>query len=250
MTGAPLANYWVHNGFISVNTEKMSKSLGNFFTIREVLEKYPAEVLRFFLLSTHYRSPIDFSDDALENAARSLDRIYNALENAEAAVPDQEIKIDLSHPFLKNIEKLQTDFKAAMDDDFNTARALAAVFDLVRELNTLSGQSARTPRDAWVLRTVLDEIKKIGAILGLFGGREVKGLDSAADSLNSLLTELKPEWAGEKRLAEDILAEILEIRLKARKSKEWATADLIRGRLQELGIEIKDSPMGTSWKLK
>lgn len=215
-TGKKYVNYWMHAGAVRVNKEKMSKSLGNFFTIREVLEKYPAEVIRYFLVSSHYRSQVDYSEDNLVEANATLDRLYQSLRGLNES--------DLS---ADNIDQSYTDrFKVAMNDDFNTPEALAVMFDLVRELNVArKEQSDRVP----VLASTLKALGKVLGILQLdpeayFKGESSEGLSN--EEIDQLVIE----------------------RTDARANKNWAESDRIRDVLLEQGITLDDSKDGTSWR--
>lgn len=209
--GCTMANYWLHNGFVRVDDEKMSKSLGNFFTIREVLEKYDPEVVRFFILRAHYRSPLNYSDKHLDDAKASLTRLYTALRGLQ--VPS--IDIDWQEPPAAR-------FKAAMDDDFNTAEALAVLFELANELN-----KDRSPQTAALL-------KQLAAIVGLlqrdpqaFMQGDIQGDDAAGElDIDSLITA----------------------RINAKKAKDFAEADRIRKALSDAGIVLEDTAQGTTWR--
>jgi len=209
-TGQPLARFWMHNGFVRVDNEKMSKSLGNFFTIREVLAKYDAETVRFFILRAHYRSALNYSDAHLDDARNALKRLYTAL----ASVPAAAVEIDWNDEYAAR-------FKAAMDEDFGTPEAVAVLFELASEVNR-----SRSAQRAGLL-------KALGAILGLLqeeptaflqGGSVAGGLDEAA-----------------------IQAQI-EARAAAKAAKDWPEADRIRKALLEQGVLLKDGPAGTSWE--
>jgi cysteinyl-tRNA synthetase len=208
--GVPLATVWMHNGFVNVDNEKMSKSLGNFFTIREVLQKYDAETMRFFMLRAHYRSPLNHSDAHLDDARAALKRLYTAL----SAVKADDIAIDWSEPFAAR-------FKAAMDDDFNTPVALSVLFDLASELNR-----GKDPRQAGLLRA-------LGGVLGLLQSDPASYLQGggAGDALD-----------------EPAIAERIEARAAAKRAKDFAEADRIRQELQSLGVVLKDSAAGTTWE--
>lgn len=207
--GKPLAKFWVHNGFVRVDNEKMSKSLGNFFTIREVLEKYDVETVRFFLVRTHYRTALNYSDVHLNDARVALKRLYTAL-GAVASVRD--FAIDWANPYA-------TKFRAAMDDDFGTPEAIAVLFDLATEINKTKSA------------TLAGLLKALGACLGILQGNPEDFLRSGAS--------LGPA---------EIQAQI-ELRNTAKAAKDFATADAIRQGLLAQGIVLKDSAAGTTWEV-
>lgn len=237
----PFARYWMHNGFITVNEEKMSKSLGNFFTLREILAKYDPEIVRFYMLSTHYRSPLDFDDTKLEMNKKSLSRLHNAIDNVKALINsvsygDSDISMEKETGELSGfMEKAEKDFREAMDDDFNTSLALASIFELAREVNAF-GKSmdnyAGKVLPLYVKETlekVRDKFLELGQVLGLFEasqGQEESGL------------------------TEKLMNVIIEVRQEARSRKDWATADSIRNKLGEVGIVLEDTPQGVRWKQK
>ncbi|MHB1245165.1 MAG: cysteine--tRNA ligase, partial [Sulfuriferula sp.] len=202
-------NYWMHNGFVRVDNEKMSKSLGNFFTIREVLTRYDAETLRFFILRAHYRSQLNYSDLHLDDAKQALTRLYTALRD----IPLQELQIDWMNPYAAR-------FKAAMDDDFNTAEAMAVLFELAGETNR-----SRSTQDAALLRA-------LGGVLGLLQNDPAAYLQSLSDSVYS---------------AQQIDQLIID-RATARKSKNFAEGDRIRKQLLDAGIVLEDGAQGTTWR--
>ena len=208
-TGKPLAKFWVHNGFVRVDNEKMSKSLGNFFTIREVLAKYDPETVRFFIVRTHYRSSLNYSDVHLDDARSSLKRLYTALD----LVKPSKVDIDWTNPFAMR-------FKAAMDEDFGTPEAVAMLFDLAAQVNI-----SKSPALSGLL-------KALGGCLGLLQGDPTAFLQSGA-----------PHGLDEKT----IQVRIAE-RLEAKKAKNFALADDIRKGLLAQGVVLKDSPTGTTWE--
>ena len=207
--GKPLANFWVHNGFVRVDNEKMSKSLGNFFTIRDVLRQYDAETVRFFLIRTHYRSALNYSDAHLNDARTALKRIYTALD----LVPAEPIaSIDWNEPFAAR-------FKAAMDEDFGTPEAVAVLFDLATEVNR-----SRSAELAGLLRA-------LGACLGVLQG-DPKAFLQAGSTLD-----------------ESTILERIDQRASAKAAKDFALADSIRKNLLEQGIVLKDAATGTTWEV-
>ncbi|BCR06961.1 cysteine--tRNA ligase [Desulfuromonas versatilis] len=236
-SGKPFVKYWLHNGFVNVNKEKMSKSLGNFFTIRDILKTYDAEVVRFFILSAHYRSPIDFSDQNLEDAKHGLTRFYEALQAAAEAVagcPESETKSAEG-------AQLEVRFREAMDDDFNTALAIGHLFEGARTMNRLIGEKKfrKNAEKVAAVRDLHQGLLRLGGVLGLFGSEPAAWLEK--QKLAALATlEIS---------AEQIEAAIAE-RLQARKDKDFARADQIRDELAGKGIELLDGPAGTTWKVK
>jgi cysteinyl-tRNA synthetase len=231
---APFVKYWLHNGFITVNEEKMSKSLGNFFLVKDILEHYPPEVLRFFVISTHYRSPLDFSDERLSEAGRSLERLKTAADNIRQLEKENAPggENDAAGALLAAARTAQEKFYAAMDDDFNTALALSEMFGLAREINIYYNAvtTEKAPYDAV-------EFKQAGDIYF-----------DMADILGLLFRDEKMQDAEGAGLIEQLMEVILDIRQESRRKKDWATADNIRDRLNEIGIVIEDSPQGARWK--
>ncbi|WP_041458969.1 cysteine--tRNA ligase [Ammonifex degensii] len=228
-TGRPFARYWLHNGFITVKEEKMSKSLGNVFLLRKVMELYPPPAVRLFLLSTHYRSPLAYTPEYLEGAAKALSRLRSSWLFLQEAQKQAEESSGGTEQ-LARLDKWEQDFTAAMDDDFNTARALALFFDLAHEINSWAELRPLPP--APVLRRALLLWVSFNRVLGLFPER--RGLPVVEQERTMVLEEL--------------VKLLVEIRQEARQRKDWATADRIRESLKNLGIVLEDTPAGTRWR--
>jgi cysteinyl-tRNA synthetase len=249
-TGKPLANYWMHNGFVKINSEKMSKSLGNIFPIREILKNYHPEVLRLFMLQSHYRSPVDYSTDSLNEARSSLIRCYTALQQlreiqetsaGNAAGPGSDKSLAKQKDYIVRLNELTEKFDAALDDDFNTAQGLGYVFDAVRLLNNFITAERNMPVAG--KSAVLQEAKKIfehfGAVLGIFQD----------DPDRFFQTDKKIESC--KRGLDIVEIEsLIQDRQAARIAKDWARADEIRSKLAGLHILLKDSPGNTTWSIE
>lgn len=224
LSGKPLANYWMHNGFLNIEGEKMSKSLKNFFTARDILKEYDAETIRFFFLSKHYRSPIDFNRELIEESRKALGNFYAALKSVDflknqnqQTEPDAESEIALN--------ALKQEFIDSMEDDFNTAKALAAMFELSHWAKPSSGNHKLRLAAAKLL-------VELGQVLGFFGNLEER-LGTQMPDLSKGLIEL-----------------IISYRAEARANKDWAASDKYRDDLARLGIELKDTPEGCTWALK
>jgi cysteinyl-tRNA synthetase len=237
-TGHPPVKYWIHNGFVNINKEKMSKSLGNFYTIKDVLKEFNPEVIRFFLLSSHYRSPIDFSDQNLNEAKINLDRFYDLFLFAEGVSPSPQsppIKGgEVLSPLVGERELIQK-FEDAMNDDFNTAQAIG---HLNIELHRLNGMRNLADRASEFLKGIAT-LKKTGSVLGLFG----------QDTIEYFKRE-KSEGLASIGLSEDEIESLIYEREKARKEKRWSDGDRIRNELAQKGIILEDTPQGTVWKIK
>ena len=225
--GRPLARFWTHNGFVRLNNEKMSKSLGNFFTVKDILKKFSGETLRFLLVSKHYRGPLDFSDEALIEAEKALERIYRALEAAGEFMAGQAGPA-ISDP--ASARPFQDKFQEAMDDDLNTAKALGVVFDLVRVLNRAVQEGRASEAAAFYAA-----LKAMGEELGLW--RNIP-----ADFFKTLNS-----GRGDRPTPEEI-EELIAARAEARAERNWAEADRLRGVLQGRGVLLEDKAGTTSWK--
>jgi cysteinyl-tRNA synthetase len=214
-TGEKFVNYWMHNGHVQVNDEKMSKSLGNFFVLREVLQDYKAEEIRYFLISSHYRSQLNYSQDQLDNARSGLTRLYSALLDTEATeVP--------------TASDYQQRFESALNDDFNTASAVSVLFDLVRDINRKKSEQQGAEH------ALASLLRYLGGVIGL--------LQAEAEDY------LKSDGGQGAGLSNTAIDELIEQRLQARASKDWANADRIRDELSAAGIIIEDGAGGTRWR--
>jgi cysteinyl-tRNA synthetase len=239
-TGKPFVKYWVHNGFITVDKEKMSKSLGNFFTIKEILHKFDAEAVRYFLLSTHYRSPIEFSDEQLKEAEVSIDRYYTTvLRIRDFLAQDQsQEKASIDEKTLDTIlGSFIGSFKDAMDDDFNTALSIGGIFELIRILNKYLDGRPLGSRAVELVTSAQNLLKEAGDVLNLFTRTPEEWYASLMRVKQIPMTE------------SDILAKIRE-RRQARENKDWAAADNIRKDLDAQGVILEDKKDGTTWKIK
>jgi cysteinyl-tRNA synthetase len=236
-TGKPFARYWLHNGFVNINNEKMSKSLGNFFTLRDVLARVKPEVLRFFLASSHYRSPIDYSDRSLTEAKAGLDRLYRVKEKAEScraagAAPSSVPEGEEFDP----LRNAPARFAESMDDDFNTAAALGRLFDAVRALNRLAPAEPSAERE------------RAGMFLAGYGL-----LDPLFAVLGLLRTPSADHFQGagaDGKMAEGEILARIEARRSARAAKQYGEADRIRKELEAAGVLLEDGKTGTTWKYK
>jgi len=239
-TGKPFARYWVHNGFITIDKEKMSKSLGNFFTIKEILDKFDPEVVRLFLLSTHYRSPIEFSDEQLREAESSLDRYYSTVLRVNRffeRVDEGEGSRDYEEIFEEKLLSFRERFKEAMDDDFNTALALGHIFELIREVNIFLDSDPSGPKARDLLRKTTEPLSEVGDVLNIFG--------RTPDEWYQALMVTKKIGLSENEIVEKI-----KERQDARQRKDWEMADRIRRALEEKGIILEDKKDRTDWKVK
>ena len=210
-------NYWMHSGMVMVDREKMSKSLGNFFTVRDVLKYYDAETVRYFLMSGHYRSQLNYSEENLKQARAALERLYTALRGTDKTVAPA------------GGEAFEARFIEAMDDDFNTPEAYSVLFDMAREVNRLKAE------DMAAANAMASHLRKLSAVLGLLEQEPEAFLQSGAQADDSEVAEIEA---------------LIQQRLDARKAKDWAAADAARDRLNEMGIVLEDGPQGTTWRRK
>ena len=219
--GKPFAKYWMHNAFLNIDNKKMSKSLGNFFTVREISEKYDLQVLRFFMLSAHYRSPLNFSADLMESSKNGLERILTGMEKLremEAKVSGDAMTVEEQENQKKAME-LVAKYEAAMDDDFNTADAISAIFELIKLSNSTVSETSTKAYVSWMK----NEIQRLCDVMGIITEKKKEVLDSEV---------------------EDLIAQ----RQAARKAKNFALADEIRGKLLDMGIVLEDTREGVKWK--
>lgn len=216
---SPFAKYWMHNGYINVDNVKMSKSLGNFKTVREIANVYGYEVIRYFLISSHYRSPINYSIDIIEQCQSALDRLYTCRESLDFAIKNAKSDIDDDEEILKFIASAKDEFIKAMDDDLNTADGIAAVFNLVSTINT---EIINKEVSLNVCKKAAEMFDELTGVLGLLYNRKSNDID-------------------------DDIEKLIEQRQTARANKDWATADKIRDELKAKGIILKDTPQGVTW---
>lgn len=218
--GVSFANYWMHNGFISVDNVKMSKSLGNFFTVRDVANEYGYEPIRYFLISSHYRSPINYSVDIIEQCKASLVRLYNCRESLDFAMKNAtDVVVENADEIKAKLTSRKEQFITAMDDDLNTADAISAIFELVKDINTTVITDAPSKELVELATTLFDELT---GVLGLVYNRKTESLD-------------------------DEIEKLIEARTQARKDRNWAEADRIRDKLKSQGIVLEDTPQGVKW---
>ena len=220
--GKTFARYWMHNGFLNIDNKKMSKSLGNFFTVREISEKYDLQVLRFFMLSAHYRSPLNFSADLMEASKNGLERILNAVERLkelEAKAGAGSAPAEAESAGKAQVRELVEKYEAAMDDDFNTADAVSAIFELVKLANSTANEESSKEYVSYLNET----IEKLCDVMGIITEKKAEILDSEIEAM-------------------------IEARQQARKAKNFALADEIRGKLSDMGILLEDTREGVKWK--
>jgi len=227
-TGKEWVKYWLHTGFVMVSGEKMSKSLGNFVTIRELLQRYSPEVIRFFVLQKHYRSPLDYTEEGIQHAKNNLERLYNTIENIRIAMEKAEIPFKWEKEEFKLYETIRDAKKKlyeAMDDDFNTAEAMRSIFEVANAVNAYLTRVEK-PKES-VLRKALEFFRIISEVFGIF---------------EEYFKETK------ETKEEELIGLLIEVRSALRKQRNFELADKIRAQLRELGIQLEDTPQGTIWK--
>lgn len=229
----PFVNYWLHNGFITLNNEKMSKSVGNFFLVKDILEHFEPEVLRFLILSTHYRSPLDFSDELMAESKRGLERLRVARENWQklylmpgGGADEEALALGVQ------AEKLKDDFVEAMNDDFNTALAISYMFSLAKEINIYYQDVINNNKAPY--------------------GKVIEDVGAVFDFMNSIIGVLedKTENAGQDDKLAEVMKLLIDLRAKAKADKDYVQADAIRDSLGQIGVVLEDTPQGVNWKVK
>jgi cysteinyl-tRNA synthetase len=246
-TGKLFVRYWLHHGMLTIDQEKMSKSLKNFFTVKEVLARFPAEVVRFFLINSHYRSPLDFSDAALSEAEAALLRLYTTMARLQERLrpypnfkpqPAIDVAVNLSLEECARLGSLGARFGEAMDDDLNTAGALGYLFDAVRLVNRLMEEPSEHPGYITILWEVYHGLRNLGLVLNLLQADPEK----MVQTLRQKAVDLK--------ISPDEIQRLIEERSQARLQKDWGRADAIRQQLSDLNITLEDTPQGTIWRVK
>lgn len=220
--GVPFAHYWMHNGYINVDNKKMSKSLNNFFTVRDVAEKYGYEAIRYMLISSHYRSPINYNSEIIEQCKASLERLYNSRENLVFYMENAANTSSDEQALKDKLDTHRLDFIKAMDDDLNTADGISAIFELVRDINTMVADSSPSKSLCEYALNLFDELTDV---IGLVQNKEKESLDAEIE-------------------------ELIAKRTKARAEKDWATADQIRDELKARHIVLEDTPQGIKWSVQ
>lgn len=236
-TGKLFAKYWIHNGFVTINKEKMSKSLGNVFNIRDLLELYDAEALRLFLISSHYRSPIEFFHEYIKDAEATLDRFYSIIMRIEDFEKGQRTSNEILPELNLTVEKVKKEFEDAMDNDFNTAKASGVIFDFIKELNRFMDKKPSQDEEINFLIKSKKILRELGSVLNLFQREPVQWY---RDLLKLKKIDVSPEE----------IESLIEERAMARKSKDWQKADAIRDKLLSKNIILEDKPDRTVWKVK
>ncbi len=240
---APFVTTWIHHGFVTIRDEKMSKSLGNFLTIRDIRKQYHPEVIRFFIFSTHYRNPLDFSESAMQDAMAGLDRLYNCVAAIEGIKTDGDSSVAsiISSKDRGKLASMETRYQQAMDNDFNTAQAQAILFDTAKVMNKIERllPPEPCPDDLHILRETLVKFKELATIMGLL---KEDAVDYLQQKKAALLEGLD--------IDENTIIALIDERNQARNSRNWTRSDEIRDKLLENNIELKDSPAGTTWEVR
>ncbi|KJS02937.1 MAG: cysteine--tRNA ligase [Desulfobulbaceae bacterium BRH_c16a] len=242
--GKPFANMWIHHGFVTIRDEKMSKSLGNFLTIRDILSHYHPEILRFFIFSTHYRSPLDFSETAMQDATAGLERLYECLASVDLLDPEKGIPqaaSALDDKDIGQLEAMESRFQQAMDNDFNTAQAQGIFFDTVKTINRICTKLPATPSasDIELLKKYAAVLKKLADIMGIL-----------REDAQGFLASGKNKKISEGGLDVTDIEKLIAERYESRLAKNWARSDEIRDILLARNIILKDGPDGTTWSVK
>ncbi|MDO9586152.1 MAG: class I tRNA ligase family protein, partial [Syntrophales bacterium] len=246
-TGKPLANYWLHNGFVRINSEKMSKSLGNFFTIRDVLNVHHPEALRLFILQNHYRSPVDYTDTSLAEARQGMNRLYAVLKTIRDTLTGRQVADSIpawltgKHAeTLAKINAQREKFVEAMDDDFNTARAVGCLFEITRLINGyLAEKPSLSASDTlFVLCQAQQYFEEVGGVLGFF-----------REEVDDYFLKDREREVNKKGLDVKEIERLIEGRNAARREKNWAKADETRKVLAEKNVILKDTPTATTWEI-
>lgn len=252
-TDKQFANYWIHIGLLTVEGEKMSKSIGNIVNVKDLIQKWEPEIVRFFFAQAHYRSPPDFSEKSLKNSKKGLDRIYRVKEKLEECAADSkpdfdEKKLSKSEKnYLKMIKKFIKDFETAMDDDFNTPQAVSNIFDFTNSSNKFFEENKEP--NSKLCSYALNILITLGNILTLFQAEKTEKIsDGLLQKLIKLAKKYKPDFKGKK--IDEIMDKILKTREEARNNKDWKTSDDIRNELSKIGFEIQDTAEGPVWRKK
>ena len=245
VTGKPFVNYWVHNGFVNINGQRMGKSLGNFKTIRDIIKHYPGKVIRYFLVSTHYRKPVNFSDEEMEMCTKALSRIETTIFNSMHAfglkVSDVTSASDTvgKSGLYEEISKLRDNFCEQMDDDFNSAGAIGAIHDFVTSINSFVTSSNKDDDEA--ADAVVQGVRALVELCG------VVGFMDGMNSLEEIVTGTKEDGDGDNKISE-LMDLLMDVRAEVRNAKMWALSDKIRDSLKEIGITVEDTKEGARWR--
>ena len=249
-TGKQFARYWMHIGLLTVDGEKMSKSIGNIVNVKDLLKKWDAEVVRFFFAQAHYRSPPDFSEKALSNTEKGLVRIHRLREKMESFAGDEKFDEKKLSPeekkYLKTVDVFKNDFESAMDDDFNTPQAVSIIFDFVNTGNRFFEKTSDP--DPGLVKYALDTLKRVGNVLTLFQDKKVVSDDKVLEQLRETARVFVTNVKGKG--LEEIMDLLLQARETARAKKDWKTADSIRNELDKIGFEVQDTTDGPVWRKK